>query len=615
MDDEDLREAEELRALQTSETFAGFGDARDPRHEGTLIDIFRPSGETVGAKLLKRMGWKEGQGIGPRIKRAANLGEGQYSESQTHTFAPRDVPILALSQKLDRKGLGFDGVESSVTTKFESAARTDWSDEREDGGPEALESSLSLLKSRRPARARKGGFGVGVLNDTGSDDEDPYSMGPKISYNKTISGDKANRKDKKKSLVNPALRNKPVLLSKKSHGIGNALRKCHDGKLPLDGFVLGDHLDAMSQLSLTRDKHRPPEVPAGWVSSLSSTHEKHGDGNFPSVADAAKASIHDAKTRASLLGEAALPGKSVFDYLSPATRDRLAAVTGNTNLPPGLGEAPTQAGAVKSGEAALADLVPYLDPSAALQALNRSSESSANWLPYAEDLDKRERYLTFLRLKAGLNADQGVDGLPSRLGGMSNADWVNEMNEFARAAEVFKPISGLMASRFTSSSSGNPGSETGESGSLLTYKQNKPEDPAESAAKMGMFGHLTRSVTTFYPTRLLCKRFGIAMPDISDTHNAGDTSAKPSAQQEFVSNVTKFTSAGYQSNEKSEPTVRSMPVGTTSADTLEIDPVREEAAESQRIVTADRNEVLEQEKPGMALFKSIFGSEDEDEDD
>ena len=33
------------------------------------------------------------------------------------------------------------------------------------------------------------------------------------------------------------------------------------------------------------------------------------------------------------------------------------------------------------------------------------------------------------------------------------------------------------------------------------------------------------------------------------------------------------------------------------------------------VIDTDRNEALEQERPGQALFKAIFGSDDEDSDD
>lgn len=37
-------------------------------------------------------------------------------------------------------------------------------------------------------------------------------------------------------------------------------------------------------------------------------------------------------------------------------------------------------------------------------------------------------------------------------------------------------------------------------------------DPAEEAASLGMYGSMTRSVADFYPSRLLCKRFGVRPP-------------------------------------------------------------------------------------------------------
>lgn len=34
-----------------------------------LENLIRPSQNTIGVKMLRKMGWREGQGIGPRIKR------------------------------------------------------------------------------------------------------------------------------------------------------------------------------------------------------------------------------------------------------------------------------------------------------------------------------------------------------------------------------------------------------------------------------------------------------------------------------------------------------------------------------------------------------------------
>ena len=57
-------------------------------------------------------------------------------------------------------------------------------------------------------------------------------------------------------------------------------------------------------------------------------------------ADAAKSSQLNPLSRATILGEKQLPGKSVFDFLSISARDRLAAATGKADLPEAKGEIP-----------------------------------------------------------------------------------------------------------------------------------------------------------------------------------------------------------------------------------------------------------------------------------
>ena len=343
--------------------------------------------------------------------------------------------MISFDQKHDRKGMGYEGEKGPQNgTKKPSASTgrkiaSNESDENEDN------STGPILNPQKPKTPnKKGAFGFGVLNDTGSDDDDdPYSMGPKISYSKTIGGDK-NLKKKPHipaSNANPSLKTKPVLLSKRLASIQSALRKCNDGRLPLDGFVLGDDLDGMASLSLKSDKYKPPAVPPNWKSSFTPDQEKNPSGDFISIADAAKASTLNAKSRASILGEAALPGKSVFDFLSPAARDHLAQASGKSNLPPGLGEKPAHESEPSS--AALQDLIPKLDQDVALQALTRGQ---SGWMPYSDDESKRDRYKSFLEIRAGLRPTESGDELPPRAPRMSQSDWAIELQEFARAAEV-----------------------------------------------------------------------------------------------------------------------------------------------------------------------------------
>ena len=74
MDEEDIADAAETQRVQTAQGFVGLGSTQDEAtHRGTLIDLFRIDEETIGVKLLKKMGWKEGQGVGPKVRRKARL--------------------------------------------------------------------------------------------------------------------------------------------------------------------------------------------------------------------------------------------------------------------------------------------------------------------------------------------------------------------------------------------------------------------------------------------------------------------------------------------------------------------------------------------------------------
>jgi len=627
MDEEDFREAEESRQLQSASDFAGFGTEDDEKRKGAFMEIFRPLEETVGFKLLKRMGWKEGQGIGPRVRRTANLAdEGEEKKNNgpsdsTHLFAPDDVPMISFSHKTDRKGLGYEGelaAETDARKPSSIHAPQPGPDEGRDGNGLSLGSKLTR-------RGKTSAFGVGVLNEDGSDEDDPYSMGPQISYSRTIGGDKKPTK-KAASIAgsaNPLLKNKPVFVSKKLSALKGGFRKCHDGRLPLDGFVLGHDLDSFSNMSL--QEYTPPEIPQGWKSAREKDSEKGQESSFISTADAAKSSKLDAKSRASLLGEAQLPGKSIFDFLSPEARHRLVQATGKSNLPPALNERPAlgdEAPPRQQSKEALQRLVPQLSHDVALQALKRGT---SGWMPYAEDEKKRSRYRTFLEIRAGLRTSSQGDEIPPRAENMSQDDWLVELNEFARAAQVFQPVTGLMASRFTSSSSSpHPSSTaTGESATtteLLTKPTAKPEDPAESAAKMGMFGAMTRSTSNFYPTRLLCKRFNVPLPDHSHSgpplqpgHAESTGAAKGPARN--------FQSAGFQyhdnlaANMSGSKAVPPSPVSLATDTRSPRASVDFDLSNAPTKVDPDRNEALEQEKPGEAVFKAIFGSDDDGDDD
>lgn len=675
MDEEDLAEAVEAQKLQTSDAFSGLGSTKDDgKRTSSLMGLWKTEGETMGVKLLRKMGWRDGQGIGPRVRRMANLDDGQDSDQggqDEHLFAPANSKMISFSRKDDSKGVGFVG-ESHLAPVSAEKGRGSHSDDEDN-----MDSFIGIAgptKEKKPinnARASKGGFGVGVLNDLGSDDDDPYEIGPRISYSRVIGGDKNKAKTKVQKVktqgqtANPLLSTKPVFVSKKAAVSG--LKKCHDGRLPLNGFVLFDSHEHPTNLA-DHERWPKPEIPLDWKStkippSIASSSGASADtSTYKSTADVARASQLDPKARAAILGEAQLPGKSIFDYLSTAARDRIASASGKANLPAALGEAPPKThnassfakptNASSQPQSTTTD-IPDLDKDIALGALGRGL---GGWTPYADDPAKLIRYRGFLEYRGGITAS-----LPSthRLADVPKDAWLQELREFAHAAQVFRPMTGMMASRFTSSSASTPASSAraravdGTSDATdddpdkpillqtpaTAPPAKKPEDPAEAAAKMGMFGPLTRSVTTFFPTRLVCKRFGIkppahVQPDSSGTRdvpssgggggagagggafgsrnaNAPADLVSKKAMDEMMREAGLARSAAAYAVASSPGTV----VDNGSGDGTGGDDGQREGHRSGRVqvvVDAERNEALEGNRAGDAVFRAIFGSDDED---
>ncbi|KAI1380172.1 DUF1604-domain-containing protein [Hypoxylon crocopeplum] len=638
MDEEDLADAEEARKLQTAQGFAGLGSTDEDgllRHGGGLADVFRVQGETMGVKLLKRMGWKDGQGIGPKIRRKARLDVGSskltgatQDGGTSYLFAPDNVAMISFVKKLDRKGIGYEG-ESRLTPTRPTTQREAGSSSDEDSRNGPLIRPNGAKK--KPNKFGKGGIGIGILNDTGSDDEDPYEIGPRISYNRVIGGDKKKKKAASMATpANPALRSAPIFISRKAAlaQAGKNLRKCHDGRLPLDGFVFGIETDdLMSAIFTEVNKYPPPKIPPDWKSSKQQKSEAEAEAqassDYLSTADAAKASKLDPKSRAALLGEAQLPGKSVFDFLSASARERLATATGKANLPPALGEIPAVyalSDAEKHQE--LLRQIPELEKATAAAAIARG----ATTMPYADDDAKRGRYRTYLEWAAGLSTTPPIHRPGGTGKGASTEDWLRELHEFRSCARIFKPMTGAMASRFTTSSSTASKLTSGSTGTaasdvdLLSKPPPKPVDPAEEAARLGMYGAMTRSVADFYPTRLLCKRFNVRPPaHVQPEHQAqGDEPATAAAAKRPSGYSAGFSDGAMTLDEllrQAQAQTQVVEGAGSEPKALEGPPQPPQAqAKTEAVVNAEVNEALEGKRAQDDVLKAIFGDSSDDED-
>jgi G patch domain-containing protein 1 len=249
--------------------------------------------------------------------------------------------------------------------------------------------------------------------------------------------------------------------------------------------------------------------------------------------------------------------------------------------------------------------IPRTEPHIAQAALR-------GFQPFATDPNKQSRYNAYLQSQA--SQDSSVPPVkPSP--GQRIDEFNKELEDYAKAALLFKPISGAMAGRFTSAvvfESGpkiHEGLHTPSSEELAEKEreeQKKREDnisPKEHAAKAGMYGPLTRETKPWQPARLLCKRFGVKDPNPAPEIPSDAPPAAPSGSnwQQEASEV-----AGQESNAS---------VSNSAVDTVQRNGPRDLANIGLGEDENQGRDTLTYERPAMDVFRAIFASDDEDSDD
>lgn len=291
-----------------------------------------------------------------------------------------------------------------------------------------------------------------------------------------------------------------------------------------------------------------------------------------------------------MLGEKALPGKSVFDFISSTARDKLATASGMANLPPGLGEVPAEYALSQEEKLkALWEQVPKVDKDTAIAAISRGSSG-----PYADNERKRNRYRAYL--EHGANQDRP---LPFKPAGLSDDDYLREMTEFYNCARIFKPMTGFMASRFTTAKTQSGTTDT-KGGDVVSQPEPKVTDAAEDAAKVGMYGKLTRSVKDFYPSRLLCKRFNVRAP----AHSRPDHDAQSA----------RATTEGARAPEPNQLLLTSGSASTVPLQQGEAQAPQVQVQPEPARINPEKNEAVEASAASQDLLKAVFGASDDEDD-
>lgn len=648
MDEEDLAELAPSKELQTNSSFESVGPSRshlpnqgyDPLTgtipgdqeadslrsfsrpsaiEAALNDLIKPNNLRAGHQMMSKMGWRDGQGIGPRITHerrillAAKLGVDltldldpeEDIERKKHLYAPIDRPLITVQPWPGTSGLGY-----SKWTAYSPSNQTAQGSTVPDSSPPT--------NSHAPKIPQGLSFGLGALNDVEDDDQDIYA-----SASDQVTSDPRARRLLKLSEASTNIHPPSRLSSAQNSNRlgGHPAQYFQDNSALPKGFCL-----APSKMEATASSlPAPPPVPDSWKPCpkwIWDAAKTHGQPTEPRpVVRHSRISIN-AHDRARLIGEEA-PPKSVFDFISAKDKARLEEAKQ-------LAQASSCSKVSKSEENQQISpskgsiIIPQLDPKIAQAALR-------GFMPFSHDRPKQERYKLFLQSQAGM-LPIGTQFSPKVTEEMT-AEVVNkELDGFAKSALMFKPMSAMMASRFTSAASSAAGGELPAPEPGLRQPVFVDEEPAEGpgsetenepsrekevvgqaahAVRMDMFGMMTRSIKSFFPHKLLCKRFNVPnpFPDGPPAEPVSKTSSKKLS--DFLS------SHGFQPAVPTHDSANSKEAESKDNSWVEKATV-EDAPQSINQVglggdETQGREILTTIRPSIDLFKAIFADNPDDE--
>ncbi|KAG1897082.1 uncharacterized protein F5891DRAFT_1050235 [Suillus fuscotomentosus] len=555
--------------------------------------------DSVGARILKKMGWRIGQGVGPRITwRQREIAFGRNpdvpsddidEEAKKHLYAPRDTPLIIVERKENFHGLGYDpglGLHASLGVAPEAS--------KQSNGPRLA-----------------GGFGLGALNDADDDDLDVYD-------HSQIRGRNHHAYD-----ANDVHDEEHVLMSSRSQGardLGKAAQPqrpstgkvvFRDGKQPLNGFII-------SEKPVAEDLCFPiPDVPKDWTPNPKRVWEMEKanskDKENASIPPPSQTQSHaqwkkgiSANQRGAALGETPLPSapRSIFEYISKKDQERIKNIAASRFAPPSTSDDPSPGPSLPTPPT-----ITHTEPHVAQAALH-------GFQPFTTDPTKQARYTAYLHAHA--NPGSGTIP-PAQKPGQSAEEFAKEINDYAKSAALFRPVSGAMAGRFTSAAVldlgpkiieglHTPAAQPEEGADSMDVAEEKlkeevkEEAPKVHAARLGMYGVMTREVCTWQPARLLCKRFGVKEPDLDVPDDTSVPSAQTAAPEftgaapadEFADASAGVTQAEGRGSGSSKRDVANIGMGEDDG---------------------QGDDVLTYERPGMDIFKAIFASDDEESDE
>lgn len=464
MDDEDMSDfgfaPQKLQAAAKFRKEAENSSRKRKLNDETIIpgdpvldQLIRPAQESIGVQLLKEMGWKPGQGIGPKLtrnrkrqtmkstkrlfgpsiskrKEDSEEEDDDLEQYKDFLFAPDDIPNFVAKPKENLFGIGYQGLERSNVLGHvnlfagSSKSTTD--------APGLKFDSADKMNKGRKMKIRGQAFGVGAYEE---DDEDIYQRDDMSRYDYSLDVNNSGSEIK-------------AAVKKKQSRWGQNVIEC------LEGFVL-----SQKSSSILRKKFEPPEIPAGFQPK----------------------GIRKSRFEAEKLTST-----------NPTPNERRLAISTHEEMQIPKVEATHSESQIRA----------FLAEN--FKANENSGGGGENFKPFAKDSGKQKRYEQYLIcLQNNRGGSETLRILQPK--NMPNWERDREKIEFERAALLYKPLNFNMSSRFVSAGS----SEDADKNSA---KAQKELNESEKAVKMKLYGNLTRETINWHPAKLLCIRFNVKQP-------------------------------------------------------------------------------------------------------
>lgn len=216
-----------------------------------LADLLIPSTNSVGKKLLQTMGWKEGQGIGPRL----TAEEKGYKEEEykNHTYARENVEIEAVKVKTDQYGIGYVPLLRTQMSKTQKQSQRT---------TQSINSKNKIMKMSdifsHGSNGVSTGFGIGALEV--DDDLDVYEDNNLDDYDKELFEPKdIDKKMKKKKKEKKRKHHKHSKNSSSSSNSDSSDSDNINDKCLIEGFVKSHKKDHRFH------RYKPIPAPVGWI--------------------------------------------------------------------------------------------------------------------------------------------------------------------------------------------------------------------------------------------------------------------------------------------------------------------------------------------------------------